>query len=181
MSETYLRGKYKGQLKLPAIRRLVRAHNKASKIVITKLNYEQTLEKLRKEGYTIDHDKKKLISNKVIDLPPKLKRQKKKVMSNLASEIKKKKDTPKDNPFDNPKINKLWDDAVAIRKQEINFLNNAFSKPINKNLPNPFESKTLDKKWEKATKFNEFLKKNWYEGITKEEIEDLEEEYFNII
>ena len=124
MSDTYLRGKYKGQLKLPAIRRLVRAHNKASKIVITKLNYEQTLEKLKKEGYTIDHEKKKLISNKVIDLPPK----KKRVMTN-----QKKKDTSKPKPKPKPKPKKI----------------------------------TL----------KEFIKINSYEGITKEEIEDLKEEY----
>jgi len=182
MSDTYLRGKNKGKLKLPAIRRLVRAHNKASKINITKLNYEQTLKKLTDEGYTIDHDKKRLISNKITDLPPKLVRKKKKVLSNLATAIKKEKKTKAENPFDNPRINKLWDDAVNVRKEEVKFLDNMISKsnPNNTNKPNPFKSPELDKKFENAQKFNTYLKKNWFPGITKQDIEELEKEWFII-
>ena len=74
-------------------------------------------------------------------------------INKMATEIKKSKG---ENPFDNPKINDLWDKAVEIQKEN-----------------------KVKKKFYKAS-LEEFLNKKSYEGITKNEIKDLIEEYFLI-
>ena len=74
-------------------------------------------------------------------------------INKMATEIKKSKG---ENLFNNPKIDTLWDKAVEIQKEN-----------------------KVEKKYYKAT-LEEFLNKNSYEGITKDEISDLIEEYFLI-
>jgi len=54
--DKYTTGARKGKLKLGAIRKLVREHAKASKININKLDYKQTLTKLRRNGFIINHE-----------------------------------------------------------------------------------------------------------------------------
>ena len=54
--DKYTTGARKGKLKLGAIRKLVREHAKASKINIQNLDYNQTLTKLRRNGFIINHD-----------------------------------------------------------------------------------------------------------------------------
>jgi hypothetical protein len=54
--DKYTTGARKGKLKLGAIRKLVREHAKASKINIQNLDYKQTLTKLRRNGFIINHE-----------------------------------------------------------------------------------------------------------------------------
>ena len=62
ISEVYLTGARKGMLKIPAIKRLVRQHNKASQIkgIANITNYDALIKRLAQEGYMVDHAKQML-------------------------------------------------------------------------------------------------------------------------
>jgi len=66
MSEVYLRGARKGMLKIPAIKRLVRQHNKASQIkgIANITDYDELIKTIAKNGYRIDHQKQMLIATR---------------------------------------------------------------------------------------------------------------------
>ena len=58
----YLKGKLKGELKVPEIRKLVRLHNELSKIKIPpKSSRDDIIELIEKNGYRVDHDSQALI------------------------------------------------------------------------------------------------------------------------
>ena len=58
----YLKGQYKGQLKTPSIRKLVKLHNELSKIKIPPRSTREEIIKLVEDsGYTIDHANEKLV------------------------------------------------------------------------------------------------------------------------
>ena len=56
-SEVYIRGPRKGMLKIPAIKRLVRQHNKASQIkgIANIKDYDTLIKRLSQNGYMVDH------------------------------------------------------------------------------------------------------------------------------
>ena len=70
-ADKYTTGKRKGMLKLPAIRKLVREHAKASKINIDKLTYEQTINKLKNNGFILNHEKMKITTSTRLNKPSK--------------------------------------------------------------------------------------------------------------
>lgn len=109
--DKYMRGQYKGQLKLVAVRRLVRQHNQASKINIQKLTYEQTLAKLKKNGFDINHEKETIQM-----IPTKLqpaKGRKKKVVINIPAKDVKVVNT-NNNPFTDAGIDSAFKTAQKI-------------------------------------------------------------------
>jgi hypothetical protein len=65
-SEVYLRGARKGMLKIPAIKRLVRQHNKASQIkgIANIKDYDTLIKRLAQNGYRVDHEKQMLIQTR---------------------------------------------------------------------------------------------------------------------
>jgi hypothetical protein len=94
--DKYTTGPRKGKLKLPAIRKLIREHAKASKINLDKLTYDQTLEKLKLNGFIINHEKMRVqTSTRLKDGEIKTKRQ-------FLIEDKSK---PKPKPKTKPKAN----------------------------------------------------------------------------
>ena len=61
----YLKGPLKGELKTPEIRKLIRLHNKLSKITIpVRSTRDQIIKIVNDSGYTIDHKNSKFKSNK---------------------------------------------------------------------------------------------------------------------
>jgi hypothetical protein len=61
----YLRGKLKGELKVNEIRKLIKLHNKLSKITIpVRSTRDQIIKIVNDSGYTIDHKNSKFKSNK---------------------------------------------------------------------------------------------------------------------
>tara|TARA_R100000541_G_scaffold55720_1_gene64742 strand:+ start:1412 stop:1891 length:480 start_codon:yes stop_codon:yes gene_type:complete len=56
----YVTGPRKGQLKFLALKKLIKEHQKASQIDIRKLTYEQVLDKLKNNGFVLDHKKSRL-------------------------------------------------------------------------------------------------------------------------
>lgn len=69
--DKYTTGKRKGMLKLPAIRKLVREHAKASKINIDKLTYDQTINKLKNNGFILNHEKMRITTSTRLNKPSK--------------------------------------------------------------------------------------------------------------
>lgn len=61
----YLKGKLKGELKVPEIRKLVRLHNELSKIKIPpKSSRDDIIALIEKSGYKIDHANTRLVKTK---------------------------------------------------------------------------------------------------------------------
>lgn len=61
----YLRGKLKGQLKAPEIRKIVKLHNELSKIKIPpKLDRDALIKFIESKGYMIDHEKQMIVMTK---------------------------------------------------------------------------------------------------------------------
>jgi len=51
----YVSGPRRGKLKFPALKKLIKEHEQAAKIDIRKLTYDQVLQKLKNNGFKLDH------------------------------------------------------------------------------------------------------------------------------
>ena len=56
----YVSGPRRGKLKFPALKKLIKEHEKASQIDIRKLTYDQVIDKLKNNGFVLDHKKSRL-------------------------------------------------------------------------------------------------------------------------
>lgn len=59
----YVSGPRRGMLKFPALKKLIKEHEDASKIDIRKLTYDQVIEKLKNNGFKLDHKKARLTTS----------------------------------------------------------------------------------------------------------------------
>ncbi len=72
-------------LKFPALKKLIKEHEQASKIDIRKLTYDQVIDKLKNNGFKLDHKKARLTTSTrlgkskkqllLMDKPPKTRQQ----------------------------------------------------------------------------------------------------------
>jgi len=59
----YVSGPRRGMLKFPALKKLIKEHEQASKIDIRKLTYDQVIDKLKNNGFRLDHKKARLTTS----------------------------------------------------------------------------------------------------------------------
>jgi len=59
----YVSGARRGMLKFPALKKLIKEHEQASKIDIRKLTYDQVIDKLKNNGFKLDHKKARLTTS----------------------------------------------------------------------------------------------------------------------
>jgi len=166
----YLKGKLKGQLTAPELRRMIKEHNKLMSITIPpKTDRDGLIKLINDNGYKVNHEKQKLTINKVvrkpnIKLPPaptpktaeqkaqaKKQKDKKKIEDNLKLKMKVEK------------VKSISKDKKEVKDKMISNNNNmkppAINKakppPINKEKPPPINNKreNIRKEREEARKF----------------------------